>query len=267
MMMIRKITIISMIILSLLSLTNSAMSNKKITKKVRVQTLMRNATAGGNTTAAVGTDVFAGKTNASNAAGIVGTSRYTIASAPYVVESCDQVLQIPGKTLDLSNYSDKARKPGFMTLSIYFANFFPSKNSSQLIQSMETQMLTAELSPIAGAPGCTIFKSARKSYSFCFESDEIREQIQAAAVKFLNCKPNPKNELALEYALKGCDLSKVDLTKTGPFGTAGPKIKAVLDRMKNKKPKKDNWKGINPYYVSKGVPGDHPPRTNKVNLK
>jgi hypothetical protein len=267
MMMIRKnkITIISMIILSLLSLTMSAMIEKKITKKVKVQTFRGNATAGNAT--AVGTDVFAGKNNASNAVGVVGTSVYTIAAAPYVVQTCDQVLQIPGTTLDLNNYSVKARKPAFMTLSIYFANFFPTKNSSQLIQSMETQMLTNELTPIAGAPGCTVFKSQSKQYSFCFESDEIRQQIQVAAQKFLNCKPNPKNELALEFALKGCDLSKVDLTKNGPFGTAGPKIQTVLAKMKNKKPKKDNYKGVNPYYISKGIPGDNPPVAKKVLTK
>ena len=264
MMPIRKyrIAIISTIILSLLSLSMSAMSNKKITKKSKVSNLLRLNSTAGNATA-VGTDVFAGKNNASNAAGIIGTSDYTIASAPYKVASCDQVLQISGKTLDLSNFSESNRKPAFMTLSIYFANFFPTKNSSQLIQSMETQMLSSSLSPIPGAPGCTIFKSNGKSYSFCFESNEIRQQIDAAVTKFLSCKPNPKNELALEFALKGCDLSKVDLTKKGPFGTAGPKISQVLEKMK-KKPKKNNYKGVNPYYIAKGIPGDNPPVAKKA---
>lgn len=144
-----------------------------------------------------------------------------------------------------------------MTMSIYFSNFFTSNNSSQLIESMETQMLTAELNELQGAPGCTLFKTNKKEYSFCFENEDIREQIEHAAKKFLNCKPNPNNEIALEYALKGCDLSKVDLSKKGPFGKAGPKIHHVLEKMKKKDKKKDNWKGVNPYYIKKGVPGDN----------
>ena len=263
MMMIRKhMTIISMIILTLLALNNSLMSNKKITKKAKVQS-RGNATAAGNAT---GTDVFVGKTNASNAVGLVGSSVYTIAAAPYVVKTCDQVLQIPGTTIDLDNYSQAGRKPAFMTLSIYFANFFPQKNSSMLVQSMETQLLTNELTQIPGAPGCTTFQTQKKTYSFCFESEEIRKQIRAAAVKFLHCKPNAKaNEVSLEIALQGCDLGKVDLTKKGPFGVAGPKIAAVLLKMKNKKDGVIDWKGVNPYYINKGIPGDHPP-TKQVAL-
>lgn len=260
--MIRKhITIISMIILTLLALNNTLMSHKKIAKKSKTQ--MRNATApAGNAT---GTDVFVGKTNASNALGVVGSSIYTIAAAPYVVKTCDQVLQIPGTTLDMDNYSEAGRKPAFMTLSIYFANFFPQKNSSMLVQSLETQLLTNELTEIAGAPGCTTFQTQKKQYNFCFASEEIRKQIQAAAQKFLNCKPaNAKNEVSLEIALQGCDLSKADLTKKGPFGVAGPKIAAILLKMKNKKEKKIDWTGVNPYYVNKGIPGDHAPKTAKV---
>jgi len=60
----------------------------------------------------------------------------------------------------------------------------------------------------------------------------------------------------LKFALKGCDLSKVDLSAKGPFGKAGPKIKKVLDKM-GKPKEKNNWKGVNPYYIKKGVPGDN----------
>lgn len=211
-----------------------------------------NSTATGG--AAAGTNVFKGSNNASNAAGVVGGAAYTITKAPYVVKTCDQVLQIPGKTINLNNYAD--RTPGFMTLSIYFANFFAASDSNKLIESMETQLLTQELTELQGAPGCTMFRTNKKEYSFCFESEEIRKQIQAAAAKFLNCKFNPNNDRALKIALKGCDLSKVDLTKKGPFGAAGPKIKKALDAMKGE-PKKNNWKGVNPYYIKKGVPGDN----------
>lgn len=235
---------------------------------------MRNGTApaAGNSTAgaagaAVGTDVFVGKTNASNAVGLVGSSVYTIAAAPYKIKTCDQVLQIPGTTLDLEDYAEANRKPAFMTLSIYFANFFNVKNSSALVQSMDTQMLTNQLTEIPGAPGCTFFKTQKKEYAFCFASEEIRKQIHDAAIKFMNCKMNGKNEVALKEALRGCDLSKADLSKKGPFGEAGPKIKAALDKMNGKKDNTALWAAVNPYYINKGIPGDHPPRKNKVAMK
>lgn len=210
---------------------------------------MRKSTGG----PADGTNVFKGTANASNAAGVVGPSAYTITKPPYVVKTCDQVLQIPGKTIDLHDYSK--RTPGFMTLSIYFANFFTANDSSKLLDSYETQLLTHELTELAGAPGCTMFKTQKKEYPFCFENNTIRKQIQEATKKFLNCKVNPNNDVALKLALKGCDLSKVDLSKKGPFGHAGPKIKKALDSMG--KPKVDSMKGINPYYIKKGVPGDN----------
>lgn len=263
MQMIKKnITIITLIILVLLSFTMSLRKFSKITKtKKSLTSSFSQSRNTSNTTApaagaALGTDIFVGKSNASNAAGVVGTANYTITKAPYIVKSCDQVLQISGKTINLNNYSD--RKPAFMTFSIYFANFFPMKNSSALIKSMETQLLTAGLTEIPGAPGCTLFKGPSNDYPFCFESEVIRKQIEEAAVKFLNCKNELNSEINLEYALKGCDLSKVDLGKHGPFGKYGKKIHKVLEKLKKKKEGgKDNYKGVNPYYIKKGVPGDH----------
>lgn len=276
MMMIKKnrITLITMIILVLLSFTMSLKSknekNEKITKTLKTKKassfsknqnqIKSNATTVTQTTSTTtdgkGTDVFVGHSDATNAAGVVGNDDYTITKAPYEVQSCDQVLQISGKTINLKDYSD--RKPAFMTLSIYFANFFPSKNSSALIESMETQTLTSGLTQLPGAPGCTMFHGPSKHYSFCFESEEIREQIEIAARKFLNCKNEDINDLHLQNALKGCDLSKVDLGKQGPFGKYGKKIHKIMEKMKKKDhDKKDNYKGVNPYYIKKGIPGDY----------
>jgi len=160
-----------MIILVLLSVFNCArVTENKIKKNRGNSTVAAKAETTEKTTTkttggkAAGTNVFKGSSNASNAAGVVGSAEYTIAKPPYVVKTCDQVLQIPGKTINLKNYSD--RKPGFMTLSIYFANFFTSNNSSQLIESLETQMLTEELHELQGAPGCTMFRTQKKRIFF-----------------------------------------------------------------------------------------------------
>ena len=196
--------------------------------------------------------------DASNAVGIVGElSDYTISKPPYVVKTCDQVLQIEGKVLDTSNYS--IRTPGFMTLSIYFVNFFKSNNASQLIESMRTPEITNTLSELGGAPGCTMFKTLTKEYFFCFDTPAILKQMSKAMQKFMNCAPDPKKAYEMENALANCDLSKADLGKHGPFGKAGKKIKKALEKIKEKKEKKNNknaMKGVNPYYMKKGIPGD-----------
>jgi len=262
-----RITIITLIILVLLSLT---LAKKVAKKKLKERSNSRNnITEASNSTLEshskhrahadpAGTNVFQGKNNASNAVGLVGGSEHTITQPPYEVVSCDQVLQIPGTFLHSEDYDVSKRKPGFMTLSIYFANFFNSNNSSQLLKSLETQMLTSELVKIDGAPGCTTFKTINKKKDFCFKDETIREQIRAAAKKFLSCKPDLNNDSHLEEALKGCDLSKVDLSHKGPFGKFGKKIAEILRKIKGKEQKFDfsKLKGVNPYYLRKGIPGD-----------
>jgi hypothetical protein len=145
-----------------------------------------------------------------------------------------------------------------MTFSIYFANFFAKNDVNEFLLSMNTQTLTHELTQVPGAPGCTIFKTMTKDYPFCFADESVRQQIQAAAIKFLNCRSqNNGGGYDLTHALSGCDLEKVDLSVNGPFGASGPKIKEVYDKMRAKKQeKKIDWTGVNPYYIAKGVPGD-----------
>lgn len=281
MMMIKnRITIITMIILVLLSVSlTKKITKKKVTHR-SLSSMKNNNTSdaagapapkpkptpdgkGGKGGAAKGTDVFAGKSNATNAVGFVGTHVHTIVQPPYDVVSCDQILQIKGTTLDLKNYDDSLRKPSFMTLSIYMANFFKTNNSSDLLESIDTQMLNHELTEIPGAPGCTMFKTQKQSRPFCFENNIIRKQINAAVQKFLNCKPDAQSEMQLELALANCDLAKVDLTKRGPFGKFGKKIKKILKKIKEKKEKandqSEKWSDVNPYYLHRGVPGEELP--------
>lgn len=205
-----------------------------------------------------GTNIFLNSTNSSDAAGFVGGENLTITKAPYKVKSCDQVLQISMKFLDKKDYSK--RTPGFMTLSIYFTNFFNSNSASELLESMHTQELTRIPMELGGAPGCTIFSTTKSQRDVCFESPEIFRQVSNAVQKFMACKPDPKKQFELESALANCNLGKVDLSKNGPFGKAGRKIKHVLDKIEKKKRKEQDkvWKGVAPYYRNKPVPGDDP---------
>ena len=143
-----------------------------------------------------------------------------------------------------------------MTLSIYFANFFNKKDINQLVLSMETQMLTHQITKIPGAPGCSVFKTKYTEFPFCFENEDIRKQIQDAVIKFLSCKNEDLDDDNLKNALSGCDLTKLDLSIKGPFGKLGEKIKEIMTKMKGKNKKNLNSSDINPYYRGKGVPGD-----------
>jgi hypothetical protein len=191
----------------------------------------------------------------SNALGLVGFRKYRINHPPYFVKTCDQVLLIHGKKLNLEDFS--VREDAFMTLSVYFANFFKTKDVNGLIMSMETQSLTHELTKIPGAPGCAMFKTSTQEYPICFRDENIREQIQEAVTEFLKCRDSNTNHL--EKIMRNCDFSKVDFSSRGPFGKLGKKMKEIVDKIKKEKsgPELDhNNKMINRYYVDKGVPGD-----------
>ena len=82
----------------------------------------------GNLTGIIGgTNVFEGKINATDAVGKVGFTNYSIYKPPYKVKRCDQILLLPGKKLDPSDYCLK--EDAFMTMSIYMMNFFLKKRS------------------------------------------------------------------------------------------------------------------------------------------
>lgn len=165
---------------------------------------------------------FKAVSQASNAVGSVGDKNYSIEKEPFIVQECDQVIQITGKRMmDMNDYS--IRKDNFMTLSIYFANFFKSEDTSQLVESLRTTDLTQVPKPIYGAPGCTMFVTESRSFSQCFDTVKIMEEIIESVKLFFECIRNPlKNKK--RNGLENCDFSKLDLSLNGPFGEAGPII-------------------------------------------
>lgn len=121
-----------------------------------------------------------------------------------------------------------------MTLNILFTNFFTTKNASELIETLRTPDIINELTEIKGAPGCTKFITNKKEFSFCFNSKEIFSQIKFALEKFIKYCPNEK--LKLEKDLEDCGiLGNIDLTKKGPFGKIGLKIKKALEKVNKEK--------------------------------
>lgn len=196
-----------------------------------------------------GTNVFEGKINATDAVGMVGFTNYSVVKPPFKVKRCDQILLLPGKKLDPKDYCKK--EDAFMTMSVYMVNFFLKKNPNMLVESFPMEQISAIPSQLPGAPGCTMWMTKTRSFPYCYESQEILEQVIEAYYAFLNCRRGPQGPRIAAMLLKACDISKLDLTKSGPFGEQGPmyaKIIRSMDPNAGKK-KKVNLDDINPYYI------------------
>lgn len=193
-----------------------------------------------------GTNVFAGKLNATDALGMVGDTNWSINKPPYKVERCDQILLIHGQKLDLKDYCIK--EDAFMTMSIYMVNFFISKDSNKLLESIPMDQVTSIPAPMAGAPGCTMWSTKTKSFPFCYKNKEIMNQIIQAYTDFQACR-KPTGPMIAYTFKKACDLSKMDLSAEGPFGKQGPLFQEIIDAMAPEPKPKEDLTGINPYYV------------------
>jgi hypothetical protein len=188
-----------------------------------------NGTHGG---ARTGTNVFTkSKTNATDAAGLVGTFNYTLPHPPYIVERCDQVLQIKGKKMDLNDYCNN-KTDAFMTMSIYTVNLFSAQNPDKLLMSLHFEELLMMPTILAGTPTCLNFSGKRQRFGFCLDTKELAEEVVEAARKLLECKKSGGLTL-IDMLLESCDLSKIDMTENGPFGKDGPKyLEKVLEKKK-----------------------------------
>lgn len=207
-----------------------------------------------------GTNVFDGKINATDAVGMVGFTNYSVYKPPYKVKRCDQILLIPGKKLDMKDYCLK--EDAFMTLSIYMANFFLKKNPNKLLESFPMDQITAIPSALPGAPGCCMWTTKHRSFPYCYQSEEILEQVIQAYYDFLNCRKGPQGPRIAGALLKACDISKLDLTENGPFGAQGPAYQQIIYAMdpSARKKKPINLNDINPYYIYEDkveVPGSY----------
>lgn len=204
-----------------------------------------------------GTNIFTGKKNSSDAAGLVGPLNFSIAQPPYIVERCDQVLLLPGKKLNLKDYCSK--EDAFMTLSIYMANLFLTKDSNKLVESIPMDQVTMLPAKMPGAPTCTTYSTRFKSFAFCYESEEILEQVIEAYKEFFRCRRGPRPPVP-NVLVEACDIKKIDFSENGPFGKQGPIYKSMIDEQKlsggnggeGSAFSKDK---INPYYDIRKVPG------------
>ncbi len=206
--------------------------------------------------------------NSTNAAGYVGGLNHSITSSPYKVERCDQVLLIKGKHMDLNDYCMK--KDAFMTMSIYMLNLFEVQDSSKLVESIPMYQISTIPSPLQGALSCTQFQGTTKSFGFCYDTKEVLGQIIKAFKSFSNCMkggpPDRDDKLKIILMLlEFCDISKIDFSEKGPFGTEGIIYKRMIDDHKAKYSNKKfeffspelkyDSKKINPYYSTTKAPG------------
>jgi hypothetical protein len=160
-----------------------------------------------------GTNVFPGRSNSSNAVGLVGPSYYAITTPPYHLSSCDQVLLIEAqRIIEMRDYSTKAK--AFFTLSMYLINVFEEKNADKLVDSLSMDKITTLPYVIQGAPKCVNFQGVAqnktsKNIAMCFDNEEFTGQIIEVYKDLLTCRSGGK---ILTYAemkkiVEQCQLS------------------------------------------------------------
>jgi len=110
-----------------------------------------------------------------------------IEAAPYRVESCDQVLYVPGKTItDLDDFSQKS--DAFFTISFYMVNHFEKKDPQTLKESISLDKITELPSIILGTKSCLKIASDEKSFNICLSDKETAQQILNAFDAYFKCR-------------------------------------------------------------------------------
>lgn len=141
------------------------------------------------------------------------------------------------------------------------ANLFLSKDSNKLVESIPMDQVTMMPAKMPGAPTCTTYQTRFKSFAFCYESEEILDQVIEAYKEFFRCRKGHRTDPGKQF-VQACDVNKIDFSENGPFGKQGPIYKAMIDEQKmagaagNSTASSGFSKDkINPYYNIHRVPG------------
>jgi hypothetical protein len=126
--------------------------------------------------------------------------------APYLVQSCDQVLYIEGKTLsDVNDYSK--RKDAFFTMSFYMINSYEKKDANTLLESVSMHKMKKLPKILWGTKSCVEVEGGETEFSICLPDKDIAQQIVDAAGNFHKCRLN--NDLSASTELSTQTLLKV----------------------------------------------------------
>ena len=110
-----------------------------------------------------------------------------IDKAPYVVDSCDQVLYIPGKIItDMNDFSVKT--DAFFTLSFYMVNYFEKKEANSLKESFSFDKMFDLPEIIFGSKSCLDYHYFKRKFTMCLPDKETAQQIIDANAAFFKCR-------------------------------------------------------------------------------
>jgi hypothetical protein len=90
----------------------------------------------------------------------------------------------------MADYSK--REKSLLTMTIYMANIFQSKDINKLIDSVTMDRMQQPPVHIPGAPGCLNFAADNKNLAFCAKDKTIADQLVQAYFDFQNCRKGKK---------------------------------------------------------------------------
>lgn len=139
------------------------------------------------------------------------------------------------------------------------ANLFLTKDSNKLMESIPMDQVTMMPAKMPGAPTCTTYQTRFKSFAFCYETEEILDQVIEAYKEFFRCRRGQRPSVP-NVLIQACDIKKIDFSENGPFGKQGPIYKSMIDEQNMSAGDSKTGSGfskdkVNPYYNINRVPG------------
>ena len=129
------------------------------------------------------------KLEATNVVGALHTKEVIVEASPYTITRCDQVVMFNAQTLaDEEDYL--SRKDAFFTISAYLINMFQSKDSNQLLESVNLAHITNIPGPLKGTKDCLIFLDSLsvRNVVMCFKSENEMLEIEQAYSALIKCR-------------------------------------------------------------------------------
>ena len=143
------------------------------------------AATGGDAKAAAPAQGAAGGDQPSNTLGQpkIGS---LLKTAPYNLTSCDQIMELEGKTVEFDDYSKKSERKFY--LSAYFVSELNKTEGNKLVKSIPLADVKIAPALVKGAPNCVLFTSKLENLIMCLKDEKDVNSVLENYAKFMKCR-------------------------------------------------------------------------------
>lgn len=107
-------------------------------------------------------------------------------TAPYNLTSCDQIMELEGKTVEFDDYSKKSERKFY--LSAYFISELNKTDGNKLVKSIPLADIKNVPGLVKGAPNCVLFSSNQENLIMCLKDEKDVNSVLENYAKFMKCR-------------------------------------------------------------------------------